>query len=117
MFLAIHALQASHIAHDLADAALHPQRAPANRVCSKSTPASAVMCAGACRYVEAGLLWSTQDRAAVQRHIECVEDTHSLRSALPGLGLVAFVGNGSILPRQAAHPLVSCPPENAAQSR
>ena len=58
-------------------------------------------CCGQSRYVEAGLLWSTQDRSAVQRHVACVEDTHSLRSALPGLGLVAFVGNGSILPRQA----------------
>ncbi|CAL5221417.1 g3603 [Coccomyxa viridis] len=53
------------------------------------------------RYVNAGLLWSTQDKAAVQRHVECVEDTHWLRSALPGLGLVAFVGNGSVLPRQS----------------
>ena len=61
------------------------------------------------RYVEAGLLWSTQDRAAVQRQVTCVEDTHWLRSALPGLGLVAFVGNGSILPRCTAtllHPIM-----------
>lgn len=58
---------------------------------------------GLCRYVEAGLLWSTQDRAAAQRQVTCVEDTHWLRSALPSLGLVAFVGNGSILPRCTAH--------------
>ena len=55
-----------------------------------------------CRYVEAGLLWSTQDGAAVKRHVACMEDTHWLRNALPGLGLVAFVANGSILPRQAS---------------
>ena len=54
-----------------------------------------------CRYVEAGLLYSTQDRAALKRHVECVEDTHWLRDALPSLGLVAFVGDGSILPRRA----------------
>lgn len=42
-----------------------------------------------------------QDRAAMKRHVECVEDAHWLRNALPSLGLVAFVGNGSILPRQA----------------
>ncbi|CAK0781040.1 hypothetical protein CVIRNUC_005266 [Coccomyxa viridis] len=53
------------------------------------------------RYVEAGLLYSTQDGAALRKHVDCVEDTHWLRSELPRLGLVAFVGNGSILPRQS----------------
>ena len=50
--------------------------------------------------MEAGLLYSTQDGAALRKHVDCVEDTHWLRSELPRLGLVAFVGNGSILPRQ-----------------
>ena len=67
-------------------------------------PSCAILavCCGPCRYVDAGLLWSTQDKAAAQRHVACVEDTHCLRSALPGLGLMAFVGNGSVLPRQAS---------------
>ena len=59
-----------------------------------------------CRYVEAGLLYSSQDGAAVRKHVDCVEDTHWLRSELPRLGLVAFVGNGSILPR---HDLSAAP--------
>ncbi|KAK9828923.1 hypothetical protein WJX72_002803 [[Myrmecia] bisecta] len=51
------------------------------------------------RYVHQGLLYAQQDVAAIQRHVACVEDTEALRQALPGLGLVAFVGNGAILPR------------------
>jgi predicted ABC-class ATPase len=51
------------------------------------------------RYVKAGLYYSEQDQVAVQAHVACVEDTQALRDALPGLGLVAFIGNGSILPR------------------
>ncbi|EIE22453.1 hypothetical protein COCSUDRAFT_16516, partial [Coccomyxa subellipsoidea C-169] len=52
------------------------------------------------RYIRAGLFYEMQDAAALRRHVDCVEDTEALRSALPGLGLVAFVGNGSILPRK-----------------
>lgn len=51
------------------------------------------------RYVRAGLFYETQDAEALRRHVDCVEDTDALRKALPGLGLVAFVGNGSVLPR------------------
>lgn len=52
-----------------------------------------------CRYVRAGSFYETQDVEALRRHVDCVEDTEALRRALPGMGLVAFVGNGSILPR------------------
>jgi predicted ABC-class ATPase len=34
-------------------------------------------------------------------HVECVEDADHLRSLLPELGLVAFVADGSILPRES----------------
>ncbi len=43
--------------------------------------------------------YSSQDAAALWRHVKCVEDTQALRDALPSLNLVAFVGDGSILPR------------------
>lgn len=52
-----------------------------------------------CRYVASGLTWAHQDAAAVGQHVRCVEDGQALRDALPGLGLAAFVGNGSVLPR------------------
>ena len=51
------------------------------------------------RYVGAGLFYGAQDAEALRRHVDCVEDTDALRKTLPGLGLVAFVGNGSVLPR------------------
>ena len=55
--------------------------------------------------MRAGLCYAALDAAAVRAHVECVEDTHALRQALPGLGLVAFVGDGTILPRWG---LLSC---------
>lgn len=42
------------------------------------------------------------DARALQSHVECVEDTEALRDSLPAMGLVAFVGNGAILPRCGA---------------
>ncbi|GAB4823091.1 hypothetical protein N2152v2_010137 [Parachlorella kessleri] len=53
------------------------------------------------RYVHTGLLYAQQDAEALRRQVACVEDTEALRAALPGLGLVAFVGDGSILPRKS----------------
>lgn len=53
----------------------------------------------ACRYVREGLLSLSLDMNALRVHIQCVEDTQALRDALPQHGLVAFVGNGAILPR------------------
>jgi Predicted ATPase of the ABC class len=52
-----------------------------------------------CRYVAQGLTYRAQDVAQLQRHVECVEDNETVRQALAAHGLVAFVGNGAILPR------------------
>lgn len=52
-----------------------------------------------CRIALQGFCYQSQDVQALRRHIQCVEDTEFLRDALPKLGLVAFVGNGAILPR------------------
>ena len=41
----------------------------------------------------------SQDASALARHVRCVEAQEALRSALPGFGLVAFIGDGSILAR------------------
>lgn len=51
------------------------------------------------RYVAYGLTWQHQDRVAVERHVACAEDSKALREALSARDLVAFVGNGAILPR------------------
>lgn len=53
--------------------------------------------------VQHGLLYKNQDSEAVWRHITCTEDSEALRSMLSDLGLVAFIGEGSILPRRAGN--------------
>ncbi|CAE7711012.1 unnamed protein product, partial [Symbiodinium pilosum] len=47
------------------------------------------------------LFYKSLDTAALKSHIEAVEDQDALRKLLPGMGLVAFVGNGAILPRKS----------------
>lgn len=41
------------------------------------------------------------DHEAMHRHIEVAEDTEYLREKLDSLGLIAFMANGSLLPRQS----------------
>mmetsp|Transcript_9383 Transcript_9383/g.32644 ORF Transcript_9383/g.32644 Transcript_9383/m.32644 type:complete len:469 (+) Transcript_9383:687-2093(+) len=53
------------------------------------------------RYVAAALRHEALDAAHVAAHVACVEDSAALRSQLAGAGLVAFVGDGSVLPRRS----------------
>jgi predicted ABC-class ATPase len=41
------------------------------------------------------------DEGAARGHVETVEDARHLRGLLPGLGLVAFVADGAVLPRES----------------
>ncbi|HEX5848683.1 MAG TPA: ABC-ATPase domain-containing protein [Rubrobacter sp.] len=41
------------------------------------------------------------DREEARLHVEAVEDANHLRGLLPGLGLVAFVADGAVLPRES----------------
>ena len=43
--------------------------------------------------------YSSQDQAALKKHVECVEDQAFLRCQLSGANLVAFVRDGAVLPR------------------
>ena len=43
--------------------------------------------------------YSSQDQAALKKHVECVEDQEYLRSQLSAANLVAFVKDGAVLPR------------------
>ncbi|MFO7726514.1 MAG: ABC-ATPase domain-containing protein [Oceanipulchritudo sp.] len=45
------------------------------------------------------LVHDPADEAALRRHVECIEDAEALRDQLKERGLVAFVADGSILPR------------------
>jgi predicted ABC-class ATPase len=51
--------------------------------------------------VRSSLLGASLDTAALRRHVEVVEDQRSLREALGSRGLVAFVADGSRLPRRS----------------
>jgi predicted ABC-class ATPase len=51
--------------------------------------------------VREGLQWTEQSLQQMQAHIEQVEDQHSLRNQLENAGAVAFVANGSLLPRRS----------------
>ncbi len=53
------------------------------------------------RLVDATLFYGALDQLAVAAHIEAAEDQDWLRRRLPDMGLVAFVADGSILPRES----------------
>src|SRR5699024_9559284 len=47
------------------------------------------------------LRWQELDQDAAREFVATVEDATALRDQLDDLGLVAFVGNGSVLPRRS----------------
>lgn len=51
--------------------------------------------------VEHSLMYGSLDAREAARHVEAVEDQAHLRSRLSELGLVAFVADGSVLPRRS----------------
>ena len=53
------------------------------------------------RVAEAALLHRNLDRRALREHVTLLRDQEHLRGLLPGRGLVAFVGDGAILPRRS----------------
>jgi predicted ABC-class ATPase len=51
--------------------------------------------------VRQSLFWSALPQAAATAFVEHVENQEDLRAQLPGRGLLAFVGDGAILPRES----------------
>ncbi|WP_190813544.1 ABC-ATPase domain-containing protein [Saccharopolyspora pogona] len=51
--------------------------------------------------VEAALRWASADQRRLREFVDSIEDTDALRRMLPRLGLVAFVADGSMLPRRS----------------
>ena len=49
--------------------------------------------------VRVSLFFSNLDEQVLRKHIEVAEDADALRNQLDGLGLVAFVADGAVLPR------------------
>lgn len=52
-------------------------------------------------YIRSSLFFDQSFAADLERHINTVEDTEALRSLLRPSGLVAFVADGSVLPRSS----------------
>jgi predicted ABC-class ATPase len=50
--------------------------------------------------IDGALIHSAQNPAAVQRHVELAEDAEALRELLAERGLVAFIADGAVLPRE-----------------
>ncbi len=63
--------------------------------------AAELLCGSLPRIAERALSGAHLDAGAVRRFVECVEAQEHLRSRLDSLGLVAFVGDGSLLPRES----------------
>jgi predicted ABC-class ATPase len=63
--------------------------------------AAEMLCEDLPEIVEAALLYHSLDRQAIQQQVETVEDADWLRQELARKKLVAFVPNGSILPRRS----------------
>ncbi len=50
--------------------------------------------------VHRSLFYSSLDPQEVENHVDTVEDAEAIRAQLPELGIVAFIADGSILPRE-----------------
>lgn len=61
--------------------------------------ASEILTARLPQLVQKTMLWQSLDNAHLMEHIKSVEDQDFLRNSLDKMGLIAFVGNGSVLPR------------------
>ncbi len=65
--------------------------------------AQVLLCDAMPDIVQKGLLWRTYPEKPAWAFVECVENQESIRDRLSGMGLAAFVGDGSILPREAGN--------------
>ncbi|KAG9524541.1 hypothetical protein KCV07_g1818, partial [Aureobasidium melanogenum] len=61
--------------------------------------ARTILCVNLPELVKKTMLYTSHMADELEAHIHCVEDQAYMRSQLEAKGLVAFVGNGSILPR------------------
>jgi len=63
--------------------------------------AAAMLCDDLPRIVDAALRFAANNRTALYRHLHTAEDADWLRPQLAASGLVAFVGDGALLPRRS----------------
>ena len=63
--------------------------------------AAAMLCHDVPKIVNNALKYASIDKKRLGAHLDAAEDADILRTKLPELGLVAFVADGSILPRRS----------------
>lgn len=63
--------------------------------------AEAILCRELPKVLEASLIWSAVPQKEGRAFVECVENQEDIRGQLEELGLVAFVADGAILPRES----------------
>lgn len=63
--------------------------------------AARMLCEDLPEIVHGSLLYGSHDSAVLDRHLEANEDADELRAQIEARGLVAFVADGSILPRRS----------------
>jgi hypothetical protein len=61
--------------------------------------AKSILCVSLPELIRKTMIYASHVAEELKSHINCVEDQAYMRSQLEAKGLVAFVGNGSILPR------------------
>jgi predicted ABC-class ATPase len=63
--------------------------------------AAQMLCDDIPQIVDQAIKYKSLDATAIQHHVETVEDADGLRHQLAERGLVAFIGDGAILPRRS----------------
>ena len=63
--------------------------------------AADILCEELPRIAQKGLHWGQIPQRPAQAFVECVENQEHIRGKLDAMGLVAFVANGAILPRES----------------
>ena len=63
--------------------------------------ATVMLCKEIPQIVEQALMWKNMDQEQCISFVECVENQEAVRSQLDESGLVAFVVNGAVLPRES----------------
>lgn len=75
--------------------------------------AEAMLCAELPRIVESSLRWHNVNQEEGEEFIACIENQEFMRAQLEKLGLVAFIADGAILPRQSGASDKPLPAEQA----
>ena len=63
--------------------------------------AEAMFCQEVPEIAERALKWTSVDQERARAFVECVDNQESIRAQLEAMGLVAFIADGSILPRSS----------------